>query len=87
MQSRLPMIFILLTVVLDSMGIGLIMPVMPDLIQSLEGGDLGQAALWGGVLATTICGDAVPFWAHHWLDLGSVRAQTRSADRPCRDVI
>ena len=52
MQSRLPMIFILLTVVLDSMGIGLIMPVMPDLIQSLEGGDLGQAALWGGVLAT-----------------------------------
>ena len=53
MQSRLPMIFILLTVVLDSMGIGLIMPVMPDLIQSLEGGDLGQAALWGGVLATT----------------------------------
>ena len=52
MQSRLPMIFILLTVVLDSMGIGLIMPVMPDLIQSLEGGDLGQAALWGGVWAT-----------------------------------
>ena len=52
MQSRLPMIFILLTVVLDSMGIGLIMPVMPDLIQSLEGGDLGQASLWGGVLAT-----------------------------------
>ena len=53
MKSRLPMIFILLTVVLDSMGIGLIMPVMPDLIQSLEGGDLGQAALWGGILATT----------------------------------
>ena len=53
MQSCLPMIFILLTVVLDSMGIGLIMPVMPDLIQSLEGGDLRQAALWGGVLATT----------------------------------
>ena len=52
MKNRLPMIFILLTVVLDSMGIGLIMPVMPDLIQSLEGGDLGQAALWGGVLAT-----------------------------------
>ncbi len=52
MSNRLPMIFILLTVVIDSMGIGLIMPVMPDLIQSLEGGDLGQAALWGGILAT-----------------------------------
>ncbi|WP_458791631.1 TCR/Tet family MFS transporter [Yoonia sp. MH D7] len=52
MSNRLPVIFILLTVVIDSMGIGLIMPVMPDLIQGLEGGDLGQAALWGGILAT-----------------------------------
>lgn len=52
MSNRLPMIFILLTVVIDSMGIGLIMPVMPDLIQGLEGGDLGQAAVWGGILAT-----------------------------------
>ncbi len=51
MQNRLPLIFILITVMLDSMGIGLIMPVMPDLIQELEVGDLGQAALWGGILA------------------------------------
>lgn len=51
MQNRLPLIFILITVMLDSMGIGLIMPVMPDLIQELEAGDLGQAALWGGILA------------------------------------
>ncbi|MFT5648807.1 MAG: DHA1 family tetracycline resistance protein-like MFS transporter [Yoonia sp.] len=51
MKNRLPLIFILITVMLDSMGIGLIMPVMPDLIQELEAGDLGQAALWGGFLA------------------------------------
>ena len=51
MQNQLPLIFILITVMLDSMGIGLIMPVMPDLIQELEAGDLGQAALWGGILA------------------------------------
>lgn len=51
MKNRLPMLFILITVMLDSMGIGLIMPVMPDLIQELEAGDLGQAALWGGILA------------------------------------
>ncbi len=51
MRNRLPLIFILITVMLDSMGIGLIMPVMPDLIQDLEAGDLGQAALWGGILA------------------------------------
>ncbi len=52
MKNRLPMIFILITVMIDSMGIGLIMPVMPDLIQELEAGDLGQAAVWGGILAT-----------------------------------
>ena len=52
MSSRLPVIFILLTVMIDSMGIGLIMPVMPELIQEVGAGDLGQAAVWGGILAT-----------------------------------
>jgi len=51
MSNRLPKIFILINVMIDSMGIGLIMPVMPDLIQELEAGDLGQAAVWGGILA------------------------------------
>jgi MFS transporter, DHA1 family, tetracycline resistance protein len=49
---RLSVIFLLLTVMLDAMGIGLIMPIMPDLIREVEGGDLSQAALWGGVLST-----------------------------------
>lgn len=52
MSNRLPVIFIMITVVIDSMGIGLIMPVMPDLIQQVEGTDLGSAAVWGGILAT-----------------------------------
>jgi DHA1 family tetracycline resistance protein-like MFS transporter len=52
MNNRLALTFILITTVLDSMGIGLIMPVMPDLIREIDGGDLGQAALWGGILAT-----------------------------------
>jgi DHA1 family tetracycline resistance protein-like MFS transporter len=38
--------------VIDSMGIGLIMPVMPDLIRELNGGSLGNAAIWGGILTT-----------------------------------
>ena len=50
MKNRLPILFILITVMLDSMGIGLIMPVMPDLIQDLKAGDIGRAALWGGFL-------------------------------------
>ncbi|WP_333715030.1 TCR/Tet family MFS transporter [Yoonia sp.] len=42
----------LISVMLDSMGIGLIMPVMPELIQEVEGEGIGAAAVWGGILAT-----------------------------------
>jgi len=49
---RLPVVFILLTVMINAMGVGLIIPVMPDLIREVTGGDLANAALWGGVLAT-----------------------------------
>jgi len=51
-DTRAPFLFIILTLVIDSMGIGLILPVMPDLIREISGGDLGSAAVWGGVLAT-----------------------------------
>ncbi|MEL6102196.1 MAG: TCR/Tet family MFS transporter [Pseudomonadota bacterium] len=50
---RLPVVFILITVVLDAMGIGLIIPVMPDLIKEVGNVNLSNAALWGGVLSTT----------------------------------
>jgi DHA1 family tetracycline resistance protein-like MFS transporter len=53
MQNRLALIFILITVTLDSIGVGLIFPVMPQLIEDVTGGDLSHAALWGGVLATS----------------------------------
>lgn len=53
MSSRWPLLFIIATVTLDAMGIGLIMPVMPDLLREVDGGNLGRAAIWGGVLATT----------------------------------
>ncbi|MBL4812791.1 MAG: TCR/Tet family MFS transporter [Rhodobacteraceae bacterium] len=52
MKNRLPITFILITVALDSMGFGLIMPVMPSLIQELSGSNISNAALWGGILAT-----------------------------------
>jgi len=42
-----------ITLTLDAMGIGLILPVMPDLIREVEGGTIGGAAVWGGILATT----------------------------------
>ena len=49
---RSPVLFILITVVIDAMGIGLILPVMPDLIRETTGGTLAQAAVWGGILST-----------------------------------
>lgn len=49
---RLPVLFILITVMLDAMGIGLIMPVMPALILEVQGGSLASAALFGGILST-----------------------------------
>ncbi len=45
--------FILITLVIDAMGIGLIVPVMPDLLQEVRGSGIANAALWGGVLSTT----------------------------------
>ena len=52
MNKRLAVTFILISVMLDSMGIGLIIPVMPELIQEVEGQGIGAAAVWGGILAT-----------------------------------
>lgn len=50
---RPALVFILLTVMIDGIGVGLIFPIMPDLIREVNGGNLAQAALWGGVMATS----------------------------------
>lgn len=50
MRQSLPVVFILITLMLDAIGYGLIMPVMPDLIREVTGEDLSHAALWGGLL-------------------------------------
>lgn len=50
-STRLQVIFVLITLVIDAMGIGLIMPVMPDLIREIEGASLADAAIWGGYLS------------------------------------
>ena len=52
-RANLALLFILATVTLDAIGIGLIFPVMPDLMESVTHGTLSQAAMWGGVLATS----------------------------------
>lgn len=53
MQNRLALAFILMTVLIDAIGIGIIFPVMPDLLEEVTGSDLSHAAIWGGVLTTS----------------------------------
>lgn len=52
MSHRKAIYFILITVVIDAIGIGLIMPVMPSLLRDLGGSSLANAAIWGGILST-----------------------------------
>lgn len=45
--------FIFITLVLDITGLGIIIPVMPDLIKELTNGSIADAAAWGGWLMTS----------------------------------
>ena len=49
-SANLPLIFVLMTVMIDAMGIGLIIPVMPALLQDVGMADLTAAAKWAGPL-------------------------------------
>ncbi len=48
---RLALVFIVVTVAIDAIGIGIIFPVMPALLSEVTGGGIADAAIWGGVLA------------------------------------
>jgi len=48
--GRFALLFIFLTVMLNMIGLGVIMPVMPNLIMDVTGDDLSHAAKWGGYL-------------------------------------
>lgn len=51
--QRRARLFILLTVLIDATGMGIIFPVMPNLLEELTHGTLAEAAIWGGVLSTS----------------------------------
>ncbi|SFG37095.1 MFS transporter, DHA1 family, tetracycline resistance protein [Palleronia marisminoris] len=52
MRHRLPLLFIFMTLAIDAMGIGVVIPVMPALIREIEGGTIASAAVWGGIFST-----------------------------------
>lgn len=49
--GRNAMTFVLLTVCIDAMGFGIIIPVMPDLVREVTNTGFSDAALWGGYLS------------------------------------
>ncbi len=50
MRKRLTLWFVLITMLLDSIGFGVIMPILPDLIEEVGHTDLSNAARIGGFL-------------------------------------
>lgn len=52
-SQRSALVFIFITVVLNMIGLGVIMPVMPQLIMEVTGEPLSSAAKWGGYLSLT----------------------------------
>ncbi|MDI1355563.1 MAG: TCR/Tet family MFS transporter [bacterium] len=50
-NSKRALLFIFLTILIDCMGIGIIVPSMPSLIQELTGGNISAAAGYGGWLS------------------------------------
>jgi MFS transporter, DHA1 family, tetracycline resistance protein len=54
--SRHALLFIFITMLIDTIGLGIIIPVTPKLIQLLTGDTLGNAAPYGGWLADAYAG-------------------------------
>jgi DHA1 family tetracycline resistance protein-like MFS transporter len=45
-----PFLFILATLMIDAIGVGIVFPIMPDLMVRVGADSTAQAALWGGVM-------------------------------------
>ncbi|MBM4206434.1 MAG: TCR/Tet family MFS transporter, partial [Gammaproteobacteria bacterium] len=48
--KRHALTFVTITLLIDSAGFGIIMPVLPMLLSELTGGGLSDASVWGGYL-------------------------------------
>ncbi|MDX1742133.1 MAG: MFS transporter [Ruegeria sp.] len=49
-------VFILITLMIDAIGIGIVFPIMPDLMERVGAADTGKGALWGGLLMAAYAG-------------------------------
>jgi DHA1 family tetracycline resistance protein-like MFS transporter len=51
-RRRAALVFIYVTVLLDMLAFGIIIPVLPHLIEQLAGGGIARAAFWVGIFST-----------------------------------
>jgi len=51
-----PFLFILVTLLIDAIGIGIVFPIMPDLMDKVGAEDAAMGALWAGVLMASYAG-------------------------------
>ena len=51
-RHRAALAFIYVTVLLDMLAFGIIIPVLPHLIEQLAGGGIAKAAWWVGIFST-----------------------------------
>ncbi len=49
---RAALVFIFVTVLIDILSFGVIIPVLPDLVKQFTGGDAARAAIWVGIFGT-----------------------------------
>ena len=65
MKLNGPFLFILATLMIDAIGVGIVFPIMPDLMDRVGAGSTAEGALWGGVMmsayaaAMFLCGPIV----------------------------
>ena len=45
-----PFLFILATLMIDAVGVGIVFPIMPDLMDRVGAGSTAEGALWGGIM-------------------------------------
>jgi len=51
-NRRAALVFVFVTVTIDVLAFGVIIPVLPHLVQQLVGGDIATATVWTGIFST-----------------------------------
>ena len=56
MKLNGPFLFILATLLIDAIGVGIVFPILPDLMDRVGARDTAEGALWGGILMSAYAG-------------------------------